>query len=134
MNFSFKILFYFIISFFLSCKNENSNDQLFKIITKDSIVDKNISIYKYGVYINLPKDTLGISKKTIDYLKTIEANHKDNESIHLWIFTDSTIIPNSFYADWPTKEIKSKCFAHAAKYHKEYYRYHYNLLGEFKKE
>ena len=90
--------------------------------------------HKYGVYINLPKDTLGISKKTIDYLKTIEANHKDNESIHLWIFTDSTIIPNSFYADWPTKEIKSKCFAHAAKYHKEYYRYHYNLLGEFKKE
>ncbi len=133
-----------LIIFTISCNNKSEvvekekkyrRTSLLKIFTLDSIVNNQVAIYKYGVYIELPKDTSGVSKSVLLHLKDIEKDHhKENDAIHMWIFTDSTVIPKHFFGDWTTKEIESKCFAHAAKYVKGYYRYHFNLLEGYKSE
>lgn len=52
------------------------------------------------MYLNLPNDTTGIANEMVEYLK--QKKYNDGDVIHVWVFTDSTIIPKSFSGDWST--------------------------------
>jgi len=94
---------------------------------------ENLKTYYYGVYINLPKDTTGIEKEIMAFLKDKSSNLNVNDVVHLWIFSDSTVIPKSFSGDWSTPKMREKCFGHAVKLSNGNYSYDYDLLGEFKR-
>ena len=90
------------------------NAPLFKEFTSyETSSDKpefeNLKGHYYGVYINLPKDTTGISEKLIEYLHRREL--KDGEATNIYFFTDSTVIPKRFEGEWITPKISRKCFA-----------------------
>ncbi len=90
-----------------------------------------IKVYYYGVYVNLPGDTTGMRKRIVDYLETKQCG--DGDVVHLWIFTDSNLIPKSFKGDWSTPEMRKKCYAHATKLSNGKTSYDYNIFGEFRR-
>lgn len=119
-------------------KSENTQSNLLKII--NSSIDKpyskpgyeNIKTYYYGIYLNYPKDTTGIEKEIMNLLKQKSENVGENEAVHFWIFTDSTLIPKSYEGQWSNSKMRKKCFGHAVKLSNGNFSYDYDLLGEFK--
>lgn len=93
---------------------------------------ENIKTYYYGLYISLPKDTTGVVAEVKEFLKAKAENVGDNEVVHLWIFSDSTVVPKSFDGEWSTQKSRQKCFAHAAKLANGNCSYDYDIFGEFK--
>lgn len=93
-----------------------------------------IKTYYYGLYLPMPKDTTGVAGEIMGFLKNKAAIAKSNEVVHLWIFTDSTVIPKTFSGDWSTEKSRKKCFGHAAKLANGNYLYNYDMFGEFKPE
>ena len=118
---------------------ENNSPQLLKV--KTSYFEypytkpgyENIKTYYYGLYINLPKDTSGVAQEIMSFLKNKAKDVEDNEAIHLWIFSDSTIIPKSFSGEWSTTKVSKKCFAHAIKGTNGNYSYDYDIFNEFER-
>ena len=95
---------------------------------------ENIKTYYYGLYLSVPKDTTGISTEIMDFLKEKANNVEENEVVHLWIFTDSTVVPKSFEGEWSNAKSRKKCFAHAVKLANGNYSYDYDMFGEYKAE
>ena len=117
---------------------ENSKANLLKIINT-SIAQpyskpgyEDIKTYYYGVYLNYPKDTTGIEKQIMNLLKQKSENVGENEAVHFWVFTDSTLIPKSYEGQWSNSKMRKKCFGHAVKLSNGNFSYDYDLLGEFK--
>lgn len=92
---------------------------------------ESITTYYYGLYIALPKDTTGIANEVMEFLEEKAKKAKHGEAIHLWIFSDSTVIPKSFSAEWSTSKNRKKCFGHAVKLSNGNYIYDYDIFGEF---
>ncbi|GDX53035.1 hypothetical protein LBMAG27_20820 [Bacteroidota bacterium] len=92
---------------------------------------ENLKVFYYGLYLNLPNDTTGIANEMVEYLK--QKKYNDGDVIHVWVFTDSTIIPKSFSGDWSTPKSRSKCFAHIGRLSNGNISYDYDMLGEFKR-
>lgn len=84
---------------------------------------EHIKTYYFGVYLNLPADTTGISEEIISYLKEIASETKENEAVNMWVFTDSTIIPKSFKGEWSNAENQAKCFASVSRFTNGYIDY-----------
>ncbi len=95
---------------------------------------ENIKTHYYGLYLSVPKDTLGISSEIMDILKEKSKNAEDNEAVHLWIFSDSSVVPKSFSGEWSNPKNRKKCFAHAVKLANGNYSYDFDIFGEYKPE
>jgi hypothetical protein len=95
---------------------------------------ENIKTYYYGLYLPVPKDTSGISSEIMDFLKEKSKNAENNEAVHLWIFSDSTVVPKSFSGEWSNPKNRKKCFAHAVKLANGNYSYDFDIFGEYKPE
>ncbi|MBK9635431.1 MAG: hypothetical protein IPO64_13305 [Bacteroidetes bacterium] len=95
---------------------------------------ENIKTYYYGLYLQVPKDTSGISSEIMGFLKEKSKNAEDNEAVHLWIFSDSTVVPKSFSDEWSNPKNRKKCFAHAVKLANGNYSYDFDIFGEYKPE
>ncbi|MBK9256584.1 MAG: hypothetical protein IPM42_13935 [Saprospiraceae bacterium] len=95
---------------------------------------ENIKTYYYGLYLQVPKDTSGISSEIMGFLKEKSKNAEDNEAVHLWIFSDSTVVPKSFSGEWSNPKNRKKCFAHAVKLANGNYSYDFDIFGEYKPE
>ncbi|MEB3380376.1 hypothetical protein VL762_11760 [Flavobacterium psychrophilum] len=131
-----------------NCKSDDKTEVKEKVAVEkpkflkviNSIVEKpytkpgyeNIRTYYYGVYLNYPKDTTGIKEEVMDLLKEKTELAEENEAVHLWIFTDSTLIPKSYDGEWGTAKMRKKCFGHAVKLTNGNYSYDYDIFGEFK--
>jgi len=95
---------------------------------------ENIKTYYYGLYLPVQKDTTGISAEIMDFLKEKSKNAEDNEAVHLWIFSDSSVVPKSFSGEWSNPKNRKKCFAHAVKLANGNYSYDFDIFGEYKPE
>lgn len=97
--------------------------------TKDDY--KDLRTHYYGVYINLPKDTIGIANKIKEYLNNKDL--KDREATHIYFFTDSTVIPERFDEQhWSNKAMR-KNLAHIVKLTNGNIIYSVDEFGEFKR-
>lgn len=88
--------------------------------------------YYYGVYLNLPSDTKGIEQQIRNFLDTKIELAKEEEAVHVWVFTDKSVIPKSFEGDWATNKMQRKCYAHIVKLTNGNIVYSYDIFGEFK--
>ena len=70
----------------------------------------------------------------MDFLKEKSKNAEDNEAVHLWIFSDSSVVPKSFSGEWSNPKNRKKCFAHAVKLANGNYSYDFDIFGEYKPE